>query len=294
MSRPYTVMLALDLSPASLPLLHRVYWLAARRADVELRLIHVVDARMLDSLSQMGAGDRPTLQARTEALARTLLEDYAGRCIAKGVKRVEVALLCGRAETLLAEQVAAHRPDLFLAGNGNRLWRQALLGSTARRLMRVLPCTLWLGREDEASERIERVLVAADFTEGCRRVARAAVEFCGDAEFELLHVLDARLAAPQGLLDAGAQSTIEARREAEAQQSLDDLVADVFAGQRVSTRIERGHPAARLLTRSRETGAQLLALGRGSRAAAERQQLGSVAESLVESAECDLLVGTVA
>jgi nucleotide-binding universal stress UspA family protein len=252
------ILVATDLGPAAAALAHRLDWMAAQARPSSVCLLHVVDEAALGAAAQWGLGERAALQARSLVGAEQQLQRLRGKLHLPATVAVEVHTLVGHPATCVAELCRSRRIDLLLAGSGNRLWRQALLGSTARRLLRQVDCALWLAREDaEAAQRIERALLAVDFGASCARALALARQCWPGTALEALHVVDSTL-VEQGVAGCPARALL-------------------------------GRPARSLLAEVAGSAAQALVLGRGDRGDAQAS-LGSVAEALAVHAECDLLL----
>jgi universal stress protein A len=68
------------------------------------------------------------------------------------------------------------------------------------------------------------------------------------------------------------------------------LLRDSHRGLAVATRADSGDPADALIRAARNAGAELIVVGARGRSFVARTLLGSVAETLVKRAPCDVLV----
>jgi len=291
MKRIESIVVALDLTPASDAVLRRGLWLAQQPGVQRVVLVHALDARILDGIVSMGLSTRSEFEASTRAAAEVELARLAQRFREAGVAEVSVDCRLGRPDVELSAAVEAASPDLVIAGSGNRLWRQAMLGSTARRLLRLLHRPLWLVR-GSGEHSYSRILLACDLSPSSARASEIAATYWPRLEFELVHVgeklaeLIAGMGAQPGIDPAEMQRRIEARSaervEAFAKAHLGSIAP--------VTRLEQGHPVATLLRRSREWRPDLVVLGRSGHSGLQAKVLGSVTESLVDMLDCDLLV----
>jgi nucleotide-binding universal stress UspA family protein len=283
------ILVATDLGPAAAALAHRLDWMAAQARPSSVCLLHVVDEAALGAAAQWGLGERAALQARSLVGAEQQLQRLRGKLHLPATVAVEVHTLVGHPATCVAELCRSRRIDLLLAGSGNRLWRQALLGSTARRLLRQVDCALWLAREDaEAAQRIERALLAVDFGASCARALALARQCWPGTALEALHVVDSTLVEQAAELTAADPAGLASELGSRAQRRLYDWLDEQgVAG--CPARALLGRPARSLLAEVAGSAAQALVLGRGDRGDAQAS-LGSVAEALAVHAECDLLL----
>jgi nucleotide-binding universal stress UspA family protein len=283
-----SILLALDLTPASDAVVRRGVWLAQQVRPRHVQLLHVLDGRMLDALAGLRLASRAELEAAARSAAENALSALAERIRAVCDATVEAHCLSGRPDAELSAVVVASAPDLILAGAGNRLWRQALLGSTVRRLLRLLKRPLWLVREDGENP-IRRILLASDLAASCGAACEIAAMLWPRAEFELIHVqaeAAALVAGLPGIAEVNADALQQTLQE-QARPHIDAFVKHHLPGAAVAVNQATGHPVAMVLARAREWQPDLLVLGRGGRAG---PALGSVVEGLADLVECDLLV----
>jgi nucleotide-binding universal stress UspA family protein len=286
-----SVLLAVEFTAASDGPIRRALWLAEQRPGIRVHLVHVIDRRLLDGVAQLGLGVRSEFERRARDAANDALDELAERFAVLGVGEIVSECLCGRPVEELGDAVTAHAPSLVVAGAGLRSWRHVVLGSTARGLLRAVHRPLWLVRGD-GSVPIEQVLLPSDLRPPSASAARLAASLWPKAGFELLHVAEGIADMAVGLAGSvpGDVREVKARLEQQARQRLEGFAAEVLPGCRVSTRLEPGHPVGVALRRARDSGAQLLAMGRSGRRGIEAAVLGSVAEALVELVDCDLLL----
>jgi len=284
-----SLLLALDLTPASDVLLHRVGWLARGGRIQRLQLVHAVDTRILDGITNPGSSIRQDLETRACEAAELALAGLAERFRSLGVAEVRVEVRSGRPEVELAGAVEAAEPDLVVAGAGNRLWRQAMLGSTARRLLHRLSRPLWLIR-DGHDRPYASYLLACDLSPAAVAAARLTAELWPGLKGHALLVLEHFADRIAGNAQTGAGGSDDQRAEALrlAAANLDAFVHEHFAWH-MDTSVVEGHPAASILDALTAQQADLLVLGRRSRATTDKT-LGSMAETVVNLVECDLLV----
>ena len=280
------VLVATDLGPGAAALAHRLGWMAAQAAVL---LIHVIDEAALRAAAQWGLGEIGSLRERSQALADEQLRRLRDKLHLPPAVPVECHVLDGQPAERVADLCRQERIDLLLAGSGNRLWRQALLGSTARRLLRQVDCALWLAREDaEAAQQIDRAVLAVDFGNSCGRALSLARQCWPGASIDAVHVLDSALVEQAAKLTAGDPGLLAAELGAVAQRRLIDWLLEQDASD-IDARTPLGRPVRSLLAEVTSSQAQALILGRGDRGDAEAS-LGGIAEPLTLQAECDLLI----
>ncbi len=295
MSALASLFIAVDLTPATDVVLHRAHWLARAGGIGRVDLLHVVDSRMLDGITSMGIGVRAQLEAQARDAAREALDEIAARFTALGVADVRVDIRVGRPDRELAAAVDAAAPALVLAGAGNRMWRRAMLGSTARRLLRMIGRPLWLVRDD-GDKPYAHALVACDLAPTSGSAAAMAARLWPEMHLDVVYVLENLADRIAGMLPAAHRDQAELAEELRGRIDADvaAFVAEHLPLSDATRHVAEGHSAATLVQWVREHKPDLLVLGRSGRReqvhGVQALALGSVTEVLVDLAECDLLV----
>jgi universal stress protein A len=141
---------------------------------------------------------------------------------------------------------------------------------------------------------VRRILVPIDFSECSRAALDRAVELSRvlGAELVLLHVVDS-----SGLFVGGIESYVDVaaiarQMQEDARKELAAIAATAAANGRPGTRIEvyEGRPAQAIVDCAKEQGVDLIVMGTHGRSGLSRVFLGSVAERVVRTAPCDVLV----
>ncbi len=292
MAEGLKVLMATDLGPAAAAIGHRLSWLAGRCPIDELALVHVVDDVALQAVVRWGFGARQTLLERCQEQAGRALERVRARLRLPDSTRVSSHCLAGRPETLLSAMARDGGFDLVLAGSGNRLWREGLLGSTARRLVRDIDCALWLCREDpDAAQQVDSALLGVDFGPGCERGLAAALCLWPDATLHAAHVVDSALVEQAAAASGSEPETVALGLRGHATQRLQGWLDEHATDRPISAEVLSGRPDKALLDAARRLDVQALVLGRGNDPATPTR-LGSTAESMTLRADCDLLLAS--
>ncbi len=225
-------------------------------------------------------------QAGAELRARCeRLESSGIRCTAELVDGPPAPAIARVAQELPA--------DLIVMGSHGRTGlAHAVLGSVAERTLRTAPCpVLTLKAPLPAAGRLERIVVAMDFSAGAHaalRLARALARDCGPAHLILVHAHAvppeiAELFAEQGTplppLDLRPVSHQLAQLLVELQES----------GCSAEFVTEVGHPDSALAEVAGRLDADLIVMGTHGRRGTSRLLLGSVAETVVRAARCGVL-----
>lgn len=202
-------------------------------------------------------------------------------------------LLTGEPHVEIIRRARAVDADLVVIGRkgaGAKLTK--VIGTTATRVTRMgdMP-VLVVGRRATAPYR--RPLVGMALDESARRVLRLVRAVCAP-DVGTVHVVHAYRVPFQGIVPAGSEDRpTEFHRELKAGvaarfQKLTETIApgDV----RLKPVLRQGDPRLVILDEAERLRADLVALGTHGRSGLAHALLGSVAESVIMSARCDVLV----
>jgi nucleotide-binding universal stress UspA family protein len=138
---------------------------------------------------------------------------------------------------------------------------------------------------------IRRILCATDLSpasgpawEEARRLAALL-----KAELRLLYVVASVPVPLEGYFPPDLYQEVIEGEDREARERLARLVGDSASTLAITTRVERGAPAARILAVAAEDTADLLVLGTHGRSGLDRLVLGSVADRVTRSAPCPVV-----
>ncbi len=277
----------------------------ADRFGAELHVLHVVEdasAPERDWPEAAGTGHvRVSLADVCEDLGLPLpppAEDYDPYDL---VEVVEAEVVGRKAPEAILDYAHDEEVDLVVIGtHGRRGWRRGVLGSVAEAVTRRAPCPVLTVRPLDAPGEGEwppsRVLLAIDrpstdraareeVPDAARWAARLAVVY--RAPLDLVHMADPAVAALAG----GAEAAADRARVRGALVELADVLAEA-SGVDLPVRIHvwTGEPAAAVREAAEETRTHLVVVGTHGRSGPGRALLGSVAEDLVRTAPCPVLV----
>ena len=320
MSQPIQrILFPTDFSPCAEGAYRHAAFLA-ERFGAELHVLHAVESEAAperDWPEAPGTGHLRITMADVcqdlGLLAPVCDEDAGDPFDLDGVVETEVV---GRdpAEAILDVAVDEEADLVVMGTHGRRGWRRGVLGSVAEEVARHAPCPVLTVRPLDAPGGVawppRRVLAAVDGEafgvdpDGVPRedvgaptipasvlwAARLAVAY--GAPLDLLYVAPAaRLTA------AGPQADARARTEARQRllglsYALHDAIAEEpLAGRlRVHATVRQGPAAETIATVADENRAHLVTVGTHGRRGASRVLLGSVAEAVVRTAPCPVLV----
>ncbi|MEM1116391.1 MAG: universal stress protein, partial [Bacteroidota bacterium] len=280
----------------------RAYRHAAYLADrfgAELHVLHVVE----DAAAPERQWPHSPAGARAEITLGDVCDDLGLPRPAENAD-VDPVDLIAVTETEVTGRKAAHaildvaydeEADLIVMGTHGRTgWRRGLLGSVAEAVTRRAPCPVLTVRPEAAADGPwppQRVLLALDVNALLDEVPASAQWAAGLAEayrapLDLVHVTEP--SAPG--IDSASRAA-EARSL--ARTTLLALATELVAQRprlRIHAIVRTGEPDEAIREVVAETGPHLLVVGTRGRRGAERVVLGSVAEAVVRTATCPVLV----
>jgi nucleotide-binding universal stress UspA family protein len=295
------VLAATDFSPAAEQAVRRAVHIA-RELGAPLVLVHVDEPPVLGEVwRQLQAWvpgvSGPEAQALQQS-AQTRLQAAAQAAGAELGRPVAVRWLAGRAAAAVAAEAVACAAQLVVIGaRGEHGLAEAVLGSTAERLLHSVVCDLLLVRE-YAGRPYERMLLPTDLGPESREAVRRLRRLLPAVDSVLLHAYE--LPYENKLAYAGVEATrleeLHRRAQAELQLALQSLAREVGHSDLPGVcKVVHGYPPAAIAAQARSLGVDLIALSAGNRSTLERVVLGSVCLHLAQESPCDLwLVRTAA
>jgi len=291
---PPPVLAATDFSSAA----EQAVWRAAHLAQhlgAPLVLVHVHEAPVLGEVWRQFQAWMPGMSgAETAALqqsAQARLQSLGDQLEAKLGRAVVVRVLPGRAAAAIAEEAAACAAQLVVIGaRGEHGLADAVLGSTAERLLHSVACDLLLVREYGGRD-YERMLLPTDLGPESHKAVRRLRRLLPKVDSVLLHAYELPY---EGKLtyagvDAARLAALQQRAQAELQQALQSLAREARHSDLPAVcRVVHGYPPAVIAAQAQALGVDLIGLSAGSRSTLERVVLGSVCLHLALESPCDL------
>ena len=254
-------------------------------------------------------GGAPVREARLDADLRASLRDYITRIESAERARSAFPVTAAFREGMPADEVAAQLTtgDFSLVvmtthgrGGVERFW----LGSVADKVIRAatVPVLLVRSRDDAVRTTLERVVVAIAGSDEDERIVRTVSAFVemARARMTLAHVvraapviaaMDTTVGPPPNEL-AGVPVPAVSDRVHAAQRYLEWMAGPLRGGGAVvDTRVVHAGSVPRaILDVARAAEADLIAVGTAARTPLTRAFMGSVADKIVRSASCSVLV----
>ena len=192
--------------------------------------------------------------------------------------------------TAIVKRAEDWRAGLVVVGHrGASGLTRVLLGGVAERVVRLAHCPVLVARPKIGTRRI---VVGTDFSDPALPAIEAAFNEAQriDGRVTVVHSLDIRWLPTDGLGVPDSAATVLRldEMEADAEERLDRVLLSRHVP--AERRVLREGPATALLRVAEDADADLLVVGTRGRTGLSRVLLGSVAEAVVRSAGCSVLV----
>jgi nucleotide-binding universal stress UspA family protein len=281
---PKRIFMATDLSARSDRALARAAQLA-RAWNASLAVTHAVEAPRVARAEQPTA-DAPAWR-RPEPRSQTLERRLRADLEAEGVAATASVVL-GSAPDAVLQAAADSRADLVVLG----IAKDAPLdrvqhGSTTDAFVRRSRLPV-LNVRSRARGAYRHVVVASDFSEPARHALQLAARWFAGARLTLFHAY-----LPPGSSPSASSPPRESWRKAAEQQCAAHVAAAALAPQAqgaLQCVLEHGQAGPLLANYVDSTDVDLVVLGSQGRSGIARALLGSTAENMLHSLDCDTLV----
>lgn len=262
------VLLATDFSDGARLALERAIRLPLG-LGASLDLVHV----LTEGIDEVGAqrveaGEKRRMEELRESVQRA--REGAGN----KDRDVFVSTARGKPFVFIIKRARRGRAELIVVGrHGERTFRDLLIGTTAERVIRKGDVSV-LVVSKPPEEHYRKPLVAVDMSDSSRLAVELSLRVCGPALdiVDVVHVVER------------AEDELRARAE------LSEFLSKVSGDVRWNVILQTGDPRQVILDLARERESDLVALGTKGRTGLAHILVGSIAEGVVRSAPCDVLV----
>jgi nucleotide-binding universal stress UspA family protein len=291
------ILVATDFSAHSNAALKQAVWLA-RQTKASVTLAHtlpdlrrVIQSTSTRALRDMFYGDGDTFQREirraSDQRLRKMISDLAASEL-----NISFETLLGEPFVELTHAVQAEGYDLVLAGTrGLAAWEQFFVGSTAKRLIRKCPASVWIVKAEHVGPP-KVVLAATDFSDvSLKAVAHGLwVARQADARFHVLHVADS-IDVLENLTTAIPHRTSLQREINEEARARLGAVMDLLQADRnrVEIHVSWGTPWSDINQLAQRVAADLVAMGTVGRSGIKGMLLGNTAEKVLATSDCSIL-----
>jgi len=181
---------------------------------------------------------------------------------------------------------------MVLAGTrGAGKLEQFFVGSTAKRLIRKCPASVWIVKAEHLVPP-KVVLAATDFSDVSLKAVREGLNIAqkAEAEFHLLHIIDSK-DVPEDLISRVPEgSTLRQEINDEATKRLDAFVASLDADRtQIQSHLSWGTPWQEIRRISKHQAADLIVIGTVGRSGIKGLLLGNTADRVLDTCDCSIL-----
>jgi nucleotide-binding universal stress UspA family protein len=294
------ILAATDFSPPAEAAIKQAIWLA-QRTQARLVVAHVLAdaARALFDASsaartELFQGDPEVFRREVRRASDERLRALVAKLAPPGLNVASETLL-GEAFVEIIHAVQQEGHDLVVTGTrGLSAWKRFLVGSTATRLVRKCPSSVWVVRGESATPP-RAMLAPTDFSEVSRRALEQAIWLANQAGATLyvLHVIDAD-DMPEDAFDkiAAGTSPQSLRRQlrGQAKDRLEELIDQLQPGAvNVEPRLTWGTPWREIVRLARNLKVDLVTMGTVGRSGIQGLLLGNTAEKVLSMCEASIL-----
>jgi len=286
------ILVAVDFSAYSEAAFRQGMWLA-RAHGASLVLVHTLpDLRhvahrasalaKLDLLQGEGELFHREVRQASDAKMRHMIAEHGAKDL-----DIQVETLLGEPFVELIHAVQSEGYDLVLAGTrGIAAWKQFLVGSTATRLIRKCPASVWIVKAEHVGPP-KVVLAATDFSPVGWKAVQHGLSIAQQAqgEFHLLHVIDEKDLASPELANANRKEINDSVKE-RLQSSLESMQID---REQIQVHLSIGSPWQEVGRLAQHLKVDLIAMGTVGRGGIPGLLLGNTAERVLSTCDCSIL-----
>ena len=282
------ILVAMDFSPCSAAALKQAVWLAGK-TGAPLVLTHTIPD--LSQSVHWGPDEREVnqreLHDRSEDAMRRVIVDLNAIDL-----DVTFRTLVGEPFVEITRAVQAAGYDMVLAGTrGNGKWEEFFVGSTAKRLIRKCPASVWIVKAEHLVPP-KVVLAATDFSDISLKAVKEGLKIAqhANAELHLLHIIDSK-DVPEDLISRVPEgSTLRQEINDEATRRLDQFVASLDINRtQIQSHLSWGTPWQEIRRIAKHQAVELIVIGTVGRSGVKGLLLGSTAERVLDTCNCSIL-----
>lgn len=270
------LVVASDLTTKTLYALQRALQLKAE-SDCQATVLHVVEH-----------GLTPGIRERRQAEAFEDLDRWKRSLPEARQLGLSVHVAVGDPFAVILKELSDKNSDLAVVGQPAKHGvKDLFVGTTAERVIRFSHRPVLVVNQ-HAHGPYKRVLVAMDFSQGARRALECALRIAPDAEMRLVHAWQPPVwgrAADRGDTDA-----VNRRFKEQEQHQLEAVIEQVAPLRMLPLEMVEGDACLALTKAISAFDPDLLAMGTHSRSPLSATIVGSLAQQLLATAPCDVLV----
>lgn len=286
------ILVAVDFSTHSDAAFQQAIWLA-RTQGAKVVLAHTLPDLREVAHRASALAKLDFLQGEGELFEREIRQASDGK-MRRMIEKYKAVDLDIKYETLLGDPfvelihaVQSERYDLVLAGSsGIAAWKQILVGSTASRLIRKCPTSVWIVKAEHVGPP-KVVLAPTDFSAVSWKAVKQGLSIAQQAKaiFHVLHVIDEK--------DVPYSHDIIADRR-EINQAVEKRLYDFLESlqidrSQIQVHLSIGAPWQEVGRLAQHLDVDLIAMGTVGRGGIQGLLLGNTAEKVLRASDCSIL-----
>lgn len=291
------ILVASDFSDSSATAIRQAIWLT-RRCGLSVSFAHCLEhlrraahsltfKAKIDLLSAEGDLFQREIRQESDRKLKQQIHDAGADDLP-----VSIETLLGEPVVELTHAIQQEGYDLLIVGShGHSGWKELLVGSTARKLIRKCPADVWVVRQD-APVPPRVILAATDFSDVSRKAVIKGIQIAErtGAVLHLLHVIDSGDVPDDLLARISDSMSLRQAINEEAARRLQDFTSGLPSGaSRMHSHISYGVPWKEILLFVQKHSVDLVCTGTVGRSGVKGLLLGSTAEKVLETCHCSVL-----
>lgn len=287
------ILAATDLSPPSRHTVDRGFELAAR-LQAQYLVVHALEIGALNALSDLLGDQAGAVRTKLKDEAKRSLDRMLAEPGRKWPAPVQAEVLEGSpVDVILGEAERIDAGLLVLGARGESFLRNAVLGSTASRLLRKSSKRPLLVVKQPPHEGYRQVLVPVDFSPASHKSIQLARLLAPGAEIVLFHAFELPYEGKlvfAGVDDDLIRQFVQTASE-ERRKQLHRLAKEAALGaEEYFAVVKHGEASQQIVTAEQERDIDLIVIGKRGTHLAEELLLGSVTAHVLGEAQCDVAV----
>lgn len=282
------ILVATDFSPCADAALKQAIWMA-RQTGAKIVLANTIPD--LSMSAYWGPHERnmnqQALRERSDTSMRRMIVDLDAMDL-----DIKFETLIGEPFVEITRAVQAESFDLVLVGTrGLAKLEQFFVGSTAKRLIRKCPSSVWIVKAGHVvPPRV--VLAATDFSDISVKAVKQGMMIAqqSKAEFHLLHIVDSRDVPEDIISHVPKGSSVRQEINEEASRRLEKFLETLGIDRKtIHVHLSWGTPWQEIQRISRHQAADMIAIGTVGRSGIKGLLLGNTAEKVLDTCDCSIL-----
>jgi len=284
----HRILVAVDFSPSAAAALKQAVWLA-RRTGAQIVLANAIPDQ--SKSAYWGPHERKTNQQvlcqTSETAMRRMIVDMNAMDL-----DVKFETFIGEPFLEITRAVQEGGYSLVLAGTrGLGKWEQFFIGSTAKRLIRKCPSSVWISKAKHMVPP-KVILAATDFSEVSLKAVQEGLWVAeqSKAEFHLLHIVDSNDVPEDVISNIPKGSSLRQEINEEATRRLEEFMDSLAVDRtQIQVHLSWGTPWQEIRRISRHQAADVIVIGTVGRSGIKGLLLGNTAEKVLDTCDCSIL-----